>query len=125
MVRLTARCGWSASSSSADGVPDRRNSPEASLTTPTQPPGTAAAASSTATTVEAGSAVPVGLFGLASSTTDGACCAIAARATSGSTLKSSSRRPVTQAVDVSRAYSGYIEYVGAKDSAVRPGPPNA
>ena len=26
---------------------------------------------------------------------------------------------------VSRAYSGYIEYVGAKDTAVRPGPPKA
>ena len=26
---------------------------------------------------------------------------------------------------LSRAYSGYIEYVGAKLSAVRPGPPNA
>ncbi len=26
---------------------------------------------------------------------------------------------------VSRAYSGYIEYVGAKLSAVRPGPPKA
>ena len=25
----------------------------------------------------------------------------------------------------SRAYSGYIEYVGANDTAVRPGPPNA
>ena len=38
----------------------------------------AAAASSTASTVCAGSAVPVGLFGLARSTTDGACSAIAA-----------------------------------------------
>ena len=40
-------------------------------------------------------------------------------------MKSSSRRPSTQVVLVSRAYSGYIEYVGAKLSAVRPGPPKA
>ena len=40
MVRLTARFGCSASSSNADGVPARRNSPYASSTTTTQPPGT-------------------------------------------------------------------------------------
>jgi hypothetical protein len=40
-------------------------------------------------------------------------------------VKSAARGPVTQAVNVSRQYSGYIEYVGAKPSAVRPGPPNA
>ena len=39
-----------------------------------------------------------------------------------SSEKSSSRWPTTQSVLVSRAYSGYIEYVGAKLSAVRPGP---
>src|SRR5665648_1301946 len=43
MVRLTARFGYSASSSSADGVPARRNSPYASSTTTTQPPGTSSA----------------------------------------------------------------------------------
>ncbi len=40
-------------------------------------------------------------------------------------MKSSSRWPTTHSVAVSRAYSGYIEYVGAKLSAHRPGPPNA
>ena len=40
-------------------------------------------------------------------------------------MKSSARRPSTQVVEVSRAYSGYIEYVGAKLTAVRPGPPKA
>ena len=40
-------------------------------------------------------------------------------------MKSSSRWPATHSVTVSRAYSGYIEYVGAKLSATRPGPPNA
>ena len=32
---------------------------------------------------------------------------------------------VTQVVIASRAYSGYIEYVGANETAVRPGPPKA
>jgi hypothetical protein len=52
---------------------------------------------------------PVGLFGEASSTTDGRCREIAAIALLRSSVKSSARRPVTQAVFVSRAYSGYIE----------------
>lgn len=69
--------------------------------------------------------MPVGLFGLASRTTDGCSRAITSRACSGSSVKSSARRPTTQAVWVSRAYSGYIEYVGAKETAVRPGPPKA
>ena len=125
MVRDTARFGWSASSSSADGVPTRRNSPYASSTTTTQPPGTSSAAARTRSTVVSGNAVPVGLFGLASRTTDGRCSASTSTAWAGSSVKSSARRPTTQAVDVSRAYSGYIEYVGAKDTAVRPGPPNA
>ncbi len=47
------------------------------------------------------------------------------RAASRSSEKSSARRPATQRVLVSRAYSGYIEYVGAKLTAVRPGPPKA
>ena len=45
-----------------------------------------------------------------------------ARAWSRSRVKSSSRRPSTHSVTVSRAYSGYMEYVGANDSASRPGP---
>ena len=68
--------------------------------------------------------MPVGLFGEASSTTEGWCSAIVSSAASRSMLKSSARRPVTHRVWVSRAYSGYIEYVGANDTAVRPGPPN-
>ena len=40
-------------------------------------------------------------------------------------MKSCSRWPTTHSVTVSRAYSGYIEYVGAKLSATRPGPPKA
>ena len=48
-----------------------------------------------------------------------------ARAWSRSIRKSLSRCPTTQPVWVSRAYSGYIEYVGAKLTAVRPGPPKA
>ena len=72
-----------------------------------------------------GSAVPVGLFGDGSSTTLGRSRSTSSRAASGSSAKSSARRPSTQRVPVSRAYSGYIEYVGAKLTAVRPGPPNA
>ena len=66
--------------------------------------------------------MPVGLFGLGSSTTAGRCLSISVPAWSRSSEKSSSRWPTTQSVLVSRAYSGYIEYVGAKLSAVRPGP---
>ena len=40
-------------------------------------------------------------------------------------MKSSCRRPATQVVIASRAYSGYIEYVGANETTFRPGPPNA
>jgi hypothetical protein len=50
---------------------------------------------------------------------------IVAAAVAGCRVKSGSRRPCTHPVAVSRAYSGYMEYVGAKESAVRPGPPNA
>ena len=120
MVRETIRFGVEASSSSALGVPVRRNSPYASSITTT--PG---AAAQTALTVSSGSAVPVGLFGDGSSTTVGRCSAITARACSTSREKSSSRCPTTQPVLASRAYSGYIEYVGAKETATRPGPPNA
>ncbi len=120
MVRVTISRGWAGSRLSALGVPSRRNSPYASSTT-TMP----GAAAQMRSTTSSGSAVPVGLFGVASRTTAGRCCSIWASACSGSTVKSSSRRPVTQVVQVSRAYSGYMEYVGAKDSAVRPGPPKA
>ena len=69
--------------------------------------------------------MPVGLFGEGSSTTLGRSFSTSSRAASRSRLKSLSRRPATQAVIESRAYSGYIEYVGAKLIAVRPGPPKA
>ena len=84
-----------------------------------------AAASQSAETASGGSAVPVGLLGLGSSTTLGCCSAIRSRAWSRSREKSVSRCPTTQSVTESRAYSGYIEYVGAKLSARRPGPPKA
>ncbi len=70
-------------------------------------------------------AVPVGLFGLVRIVTEGWCSATTAVACAGSRVKSASRRPTTYAECVSRAYSGYIEYVGAKDTTVRPGPANA
>ena len=66
--------------------------------------------------------MPVGLLGEGSSTTAGRCSSTSARARSRSSEKSSSRWPTTHSVLVSRAYSGYIEYVGAKLSATRPGP---
>jgi hypothetical protein len=102
------------------GVPVRRNSAYASSTTTTP-----LVTSSTASTSSSGSAVPVGLLGDASNTTWGRSSPMRATARSVSTVKSSSRCPVMKRVWVSRAYSGYIEYVGANDSAVRPGPPNA
>ena len=69
--------------------------------------------------------MPVGLFGDGRSTTAGRCSRMRSRAASRSSEKSVSRRPTTQPVIASRAYSGYMEYVGAKLSAVRPGPPKA
>jgi hypothetical protein len=76
-------------------------------------------------TVSRSRAVPLGLLGEARNTTVGCSRLITAIASAWSMEKSSSRRPTTQRVAVSRAYSGYIEYVGANDTAVRPGPPNA
>src|SRR5215210_192458 len=111
MVLVTASRGNSVSSSSALGVPGRANSAYASSTTTT--PG---AAVQMARTTSSPIAVPVGLLGLASSTTSGAVSAIAATASSASTVKSSRRGKVRQALWVFRAYSGYIEYVGANDS---------
>jgi hypothetical protein len=61
------------------------------------------------------------LFGEGRSTTLGRRSAISCRACSRSSEKSVSRWPCTHSVIVSRAYSGYIEYVGAKLSATRPG----
>src|SRR5262249_45383218 len=116
IVRDTARFGYVGSSETALGVPARRNSAYASSTTTTDP--SAAACATIASVTSIGNAVPVGLFGEASSTTDGRCREIAAIALLRSSVKSSARRPVTHAVLVSRAYSGYIEYVGANDSAV-------
>ena len=69
--------------------------------------------------------MPVGLLGLATITSVGLRSLIAATAASMSRRKSSRRGKVTYSVTVSRAYSGYIEYVGAKLSAMRPGPAKA
>ena len=71
------------------------------------------------------SGVPVGLFGLVSSTIAGCTSLMAAMVRSTFNVKSSLRCATRQAVNVSRAYSGYIEYVGSQPRAVRPGPPNA
>jgi hypothetical protein len=67
------------------------------------------ATAQTALITSSGNAVPVGLLGLASNTTSGAVSAIAATASSGSTVKSSRRGKVRQPLWVLRAYSGYIE----------------
>ena len=72
-----------------------------------------------------GSGVPVGLFGLVSSTMDGLTSWMASTVFSTLRVKSSLRWASFQPVNVSRAYSGYMEYVGSAPSAVRPGPPNA
>ena len=87
-------------------------------------PSTSAAAAQTAVTVSGGRAVPVGLFGEASSTTLG----LVLRSPRGHGRRRAEvllAAADTQSVIASRAYSGYIEYVGAKDTAVRPGPPKA
>ena len=76
--------------------------------------------------VQVETAVPVGLFGLAMKITSGCCSSMAATASrrvDGEVV--AARRRCVQAVWVLRAYSGYIEYVGANDSTVRPGPPKA
>src|SRR4029450_4678115 len=70
-------------------------------------------------------AVPVGLFGLVISTTSGRVSNHAATAPFGSMVKSSRRGAVHHSLWVSRAYSGYIEYVGANESTRRPGPAKA
>ncbi len=120
MVRVTSRLRCWSSSSSADGVPARRNSAYASSMTTTP-----SVISHSWPITSCGSAVPVGLFGDGSRITLGRCSAMSRLASSKSKLKSSWRRPATQVVIASRAYSGYIEYVGAKLIAVRPGPPKA
>jgi hypothetical protein len=93
IVRVTTRRGKRGSRASALGVPARRNSAYASSTT-TMPGATAQIASTTSR----GSAVPVGLFGEASRTTDGWCSSIAATAASRSTVKSSARLPAIHSV---------------------------
>ena len=103
-------------------MPDRRNSAYASSITTTPPSPTR---SHSRPITSCGSAVPVGLLGEGSSTTLGRCSATSRSASARSKLKSSWRRPATQPVMASRAYSGYMLYVGAKLIAVRPGPPNA
>ena len=72
-------------------MPARRNSPYASSTT-TMPPGSYdAAASHSIVTASGGRAVPVGLLGLGSSTTDGVRSRTSSRAASRSREKSSAR----------------------------------
>ena len=119
---MTARFGYSGRRVAALGTPLRRNSAYASSTTRTEPWGTAAAASANCLTSASESAVPVGLLGLATITMLGAMSAIAATAASMSRVKSSRRGRVTKSVMVSRAYSGYIEYVGAKLRTLPAGP---
>ena len=94
------------------------NSPYASSTT-TKP----SVAPSSASTVSAGSTVPVGLLGLHSKTSAGRCSATSARAAAGSTVKSAVRSPTTTAVPVMRAMCECRAYVGSKTAAVRPAPP--
>ncbi len=83
----------------------------------------ACAASYSATTVSASTAVPVGLFGEQTKTTSGRSRAMAAVAAARSTVKSSLRGPEIHPVPVPRAISPCIEYEGSKPIAVRPGPP--
>src|SRR5699024_4884927 len=83
------------------------------------------AASKIARVVSNGSAVPVGLLGEVRITTSGCQAATHSTAWLASTVKSSDLRAVIHRVWVSRAYSGYIEYVGVNDRAVRPGPAKA
>ena len=81
--------------------------------------------SAIARVVSKGSAVPVGLFGEVSSTISGCSTEISSVARATSIVKSSVLGAVIHRVCVSRAYSGYIEYVGVNDNADRPGPANA
>ena len=70
--------------------------------------------------------MPVGLFGLAMKITSGCCSSMAAdrrHRVDGEVV--AAREGASRRVWVSRAYSGYIEYVGANDSTDRSGPPNA
>ncbi len=83
----------------------------------------ACAASYSARTVAAGTAVPVGLLGVVTKTTSGRCSAIAFSAAARSIVKSSLRGPEIHPVPVPRAMSPCIEYDGSKPIAVRPGPP--
>ena len=132
IVRLTARFAYVLTSVVADGVPGSRNSMYASSTTtigctPSAAPATRAFWQKSRIRFRSiiGSAVPVGLFGLVSMTMDGSIARIASIVRSTSRVKSALRGAVCHWVNVSRAYSGYIEYVGSQPSAARPGPPKA
>ncbi len=120
MVRETTRLGRPSSSGSSEARCE--NSTYASSTITMLGPA-ACAASYSASTVSASTAVPVGLFGEQTNTTFGRSSAIAVRAASRSMVKSSLRGPETQPVPVPRAISACIEYEGSKPIAVRPGPP--
>ena len=132
MVRLTAKFGWSLIRLTALGVPGLRNSTYASSMTRigcTPSPAPTTSAVSQAARIRSissiGNGVPVGLFGLVSSTIEGLTSAMASSTLSTFSVKSALRWASFQPVKVSRAYSGYMEYVGSAPSAVRPGPPKA
>ncbi len=120
MVRVTTRLGRPASSGSSEARCE--NSTYASSTITRLGPA-ACAASYSASTVSAATAVPVGLFGEQTKTTFGRCSAMARVAASRSMVKSSRRGPEIHSVPVPREISACIEYEGSKPSAVRPGPP--
>lgn len=82
----------------------------------------ACAASYSARTVSASTAVPVGLLGEVMKTTSGRCSAMAAVAVATSMAKSSSRGPEIQPVPVPREIRPCIEYDGSKPIAILPGP---
>ena len=119
IVRLTTSLWpWVASSSTADGPAE--NSTYASSTT-TSPGAASAIAASSESSIDC----PVGLFGVVTNSTSGACSRTIATARSASREKSSRRGAGTHAVRVPAARIGCIEYDGSKPSADRPGPPKA
>ena len=95
--------------------------------TPSAAPATSAvlAASNTRLRSSGLSGVPVGLFGLVSTIMAGLTSSMALMVASTSRVKSALRCASFHVVNVSRAYSGYMEYVGSQPRAVRPGPPKA
>ena len=131
MVRLTAKFGWSLIRLTRSGAGlaefhvrfvDDENRMHALARATTSAVSQAARIRSISSI---GNGVPVGLFGLVSSTIEGLTSAMASSTLSTFSVKSALRWASFQPVKVSRAYSGYMEYVGSAPSAVRPGPPKA